>query len=454
MPTLFKKLLFTGVIALFCASSFAQKGVEDGSKFGHGEDSLRCLKNYSLFTEYVKQKAYLDALPSWQIVYNECPLAGKSVYSDGIKIIEYRINKEKDKAKKDELISEMIAIYDQRIKYFGNDRKYNESWIVGRKATSLYKYKKSDRDSRIQIQEWLKQSIDARKTSSEITVLVTYMQNTERMYEAGQAGPEDMVNSYIYVNDILGQMIEKTSKESSKEKISSIKDNVEKLFATSGAADCETIEKIFGPQLAENTENLDWLKMVNKLLARADCEDAQLLYDISENLHVIEPSSSSAYGLARMYLKTQDLDKAVEYYNEAISLEEDPEQKGTFHYQLGLIMYNKGKLADARSNARKAIELRSDWGEPYILIGNLYAQSAKNFGSNEFEHKTAYWAAVDQFVKAKSVDSNSAAKANELIKLYSQYFPGTEEIFFNGLTVGSSYKLGGWINTSTKVRAK
>ena len=123
MPTLFKKLLFTGVITLFCASSFAQKGIEDGSKYGHGEDSLRCLKNLSLFSEYVKQKSYADALPSWEIVYNECPLASKRVYTDGVKIKEWQIKTEKDKTQKNAYIDELMAIYDQRIKYFGNDRK-------------------------------------------------------------------------------------------------------------------------------------------------------------------------------------------------------------------------------------------------------------------------------------------------------------------------------------------
>ncbi len=71
-------------------------------------------------------------------------------------------------------------------------------------------------------------------------------------------------------------------------------------------------------------------------------------------------------------------------------------------------------------------------GDPYILIGNLYAASAKNFGSNEFEHKTAYWVAVDMFYKAKSVDAEVATKANELISIYSKHFPGTEQIFFQG----------------------
>jgi tetratricopeptide (TPR) repeat protein len=368
--------------------------------------------------------------------------------------MDWRIKKEKDKAKKEELFQQLMGIYDKRIKYFGNHKRYNENYILGRKAVKLLAYKKAKPEARTQANEWLEKSINGQKYRSEAAVLATYLTNTVDMYKNNQSNAESVVNSYIKVNDIITKQISLSKKEKTKAKLGEIKANVEKLFATSGAADCETIEKIFAPQLAKNKENLDWLKLVNKLLARANCEDAQLLYDVSESLHVIEPSSSSAYGLARMYLKSQDLNKAVDYYNEAISLEEEADQKGTYHYQLGLIKFNQGKLAEARANARKAIELRANWGDPYILIGNLYATSAKNFGENEFEHKTAYWAAVDQFAKAKSVDVSVNNKANELIGIYSQHFPGTEEIFFQGLTIGASYTVGGWIGVTTKVRAK
>ena len=45
------------MVTMLCALSlgttavFAQKGVEDGSRFGHGEDSLRCLQ---MFRPYKK----------------------------------------------------------------------------------------------------------------------------------------------------------------------------------------------------------------------------------------------------------------------------------------------------------------------------------------------------------------------------------------------------------------
>jgi len=454
MSRIFTKIFITGMITLFAANTFAQKGVEDGSQYGHGEDSVRCLRNLSLFSEYVKQKSYADAIPSWEIAFNECPSSHVKIYTDGIKIMEYRIKKEKDEAKKEQLFQLLLKVYDQRIKYFGDSKKYGEDYIMGAKALTLLKYKKTEPEAQKLAKEWLEKSIAGSKNTTQGAILAAYMTNTVALYRGSFVGAEDVVKSYITVSDITSAQITASKKAEDKAELTSLKEDLEKVFASSGAADCETIEKIFGPQLAENKANLDWLKLVNKLLARANCEDAQLLYDVSESLHVIEPSSSSAYGLARMYLKSQDLDKAVEYYNEAISLEEEADQKGTFYYQLGLIKFNQGKLTESRTMAQKAIELKENWGDPYILIGNLYATSAKSFGTKEFEHKTAYWAAVDQFIKAKSIDESVAAKANELIGIYSKYFPGTEEIFFEGKAEGDSYSVGGWIGVTTKVRAK
>ncbi len=37
---------------------YAQKGVEDGSRYGHGQDSINTLRNISIYGEFVKTKNY------------------------------------------------------------------------------------------------------------------------------------------------------------------------------------------------------------------------------------------------------------------------------------------------------------------------------------------------------------------------------------------------------------
>ena len=58
------------VLSLGTTASFAQTGASDGSRFGHGEDSIRCLKNISIYTEYVKTNNFKDAYTPWMSVFN------------------------------------------------------------------------------------------------------------------------------------------------------------------------------------------------------------------------------------------------------------------------------------------------------------------------------------------------------------------------------------------------
>ena len=96
--------MVTALLALSLSATavFAQKGVEDGSRFGHGQDSLNCLQNISIYTEYVKTNNFKDAYPSWKAVFDEAPWAQIATYTNGAKILRALIAAEKDGAKQKE----------------------------------------------------------------------------------------------------------------------------------------------------------------------------------------------------------------------------------------------------------------------------------------------------------------------------------------------------------------
>ena len=65
-----------------------------------------------------------------------------------------------------------------------------------------------------------------------------------------------------------------------------------------------------------------------------------------------------------------------------------------------------------------------------------------------------YWAAVDKFIKAKTVEPDLTDEANKFIDAYRPFFPDKETIFFYGLKEGDTYTVECWINEKTTVRAK
>ena len=115
-------------------------------------------------------------------------------------------------------------------------------------------------------------------------------------------------------------------------------------------------------------------------------------------------------------------------------------------------MLKEGRGEQGRVYARKAIELDRTDGEPYMIIGYLYASAGKDCNANPLQAKAVYWAAVDQFVKAKTVDPSIAAKANEMIRDYSKMFPTSEDAFFYNVFEGDEYQVECWINETTKAR--
>ena len=107
---------------------------------------------------------------------------------------------------------------------------------------------------------------------------------------------------------------------------------------------------------------------------------------------------------------------------------------------------------DEADNALEVLKLNPNNGTALMLIGKAYANSASNYGEDDFDHASVFWAAVDKFQKAKQVDPAMTEEADKLIGIYSQHFPSKDEAFFRSVTDGATVKIGSWINESTKAR--
>ena len=158
----------------------------------------------------------------------------------------------------------------------------------------------------------------------------------------------------------------------------------------------------------------------------------------------------------------KDYVKAAAFFKQALSLleqEEDDENLDENAANLELFLakayFGAGDFSSARVHAKKAASHKSGWGEPYMLIGDMYVESIKKCtDETDGKLKTPYWVAVDMYKKAKSVDASVAGKASAQIAKYSQYFPAKSDAFFYNLTEGSDYTVGCWINETTKVRVQ
>ena len=449
------KLIAVMIFALGLTTK-AQTGLESGTQYGYGEDSATCLMSYSLFSEYAKQKNYADAMKPWTYCFENAPAAGKGIYIYGVNIVKWEIKNAKTKDEKNEKIEKLMRVYDQRIKYFGDSPKYPEAYILGKKAIDYKTLKRSSMVAQKQSYDWLEQAIEGLGANVTPLFLNHYMALSFSFYSQDEITGERMITDYEMIQGKLDKIAARGGKYG--DMASAMKVSFEQSFANSGAADCNTLEQMYRAKYEANPADAELLAKLLDLFDKTECTDSELYYKASESMHKINPTSASAAGVAKMYLAQDNSDKAMIYFHEAVSLEVDDVRKAQYLYTIAYITFSKNNdFVKARQLALQAVGANPQWGEPYILIGKMYAQSAQKqkLGKKDIENQAGYWASVDMFSKAKRVDPECAAEANQLIKIYSNYFPTKEEIFFEpDYEAGKSAKVGGWIGKSTVVRSR
>ncbi len=473
--SLFIIALAAAIPAMACAKK-PKKGevepqVEEQQVMDEGEDPViteECLQNVSLFNQSVKNKQFADAYEPWWEVYNNCPNANKAIYSQGTKILEWKFENAASDAEKDEIRKLILQLHDKRMRYFGDDPKYPKAYILGQKALDYCTYFPED-ELKEKAYGWLKQSIEGMGNNSQILVLSKTMDLSYGLYKSNpDKYGEQIINDYQLVSGILSaQAQDPTNKNAAA--AASNKDRVDQIFASSGAADCAKLDEIYASIVAANATNLETLTKIAKLYQRVKCTESEAYFAACEYSHKLQPTEESAAGCARMAMKKGDYRLAIDYFEQAISMsdsdEDDDDYPEDYLVSIAKIYFDQFKnYPQARTYARRSLDRLSENSEPsdrsrcYILIGMCYAAS-QPYSAPDYPaakaailNKSVFWAAVDQFQKAKKADPSNT-DVDKLIAAYSKYFPTKEEMFdLPGEFGGATFTVGGWINETTICR--
>ena len=469
----------------------------ENDKFGISKNE--CLMTYSNLKQSINRKDYKTAYVFWHEMYKYYPKY-KGAYSKGDFLMRTRIKnvhneaveafknakkaQEENKieeanefaeqqkrlmAEKELWIDSLLLVYDQRIKYLGDDKNYGTGYLIGKKGSYVYEYRK---DSALnEAYELLKKSIKIQKENSLYTVIKDYFDASMDLVKAGKIGPQVMVNDYNTSTDILKKSTEKFTGYLEKEKKKSkpdtkkiknwekivtnntkVSEYITKYFASSEYSKCEYLIPAFKEQFNENKADKEWLKTVTGILSWKDCTDDPFYGETAEALYNLETSADAAFKLALFYLKKENYSEAGKYFEEAYTQEEDGETKAEYYYYAAVVSFAQNKFSNARSLALKAAGLKASYGKPYVLIAKLYAASAGSCGTDKFEKSAVYWAAVDKLIKAKNIDPSVSEEANKLINRYSSRYPNSEEGFMRGIYKGNAYKVNCWIQENTTAR--
>ena len=446
------KLIFSAILACGAVSVSAQTGAQDGSRFGKGEDSLRCIKNISLYEPYAKAKNYKDALEFWELAYTECPASSKNLYIYGVKIVEWQIANEKDPAKRKALVDKLMGVYDQRIKYFGDDSKWPTTRLLGNKAVDYLTYMGADADYQ-KAYDWLRESVADRQGASSPEVLKEYVSTAAALFKANPDNRETYLQTFMDGIEYL-DAYQQNATPAMSEYVEQVKLALNQQLALSGAADCEALESMYKPLVEQKKDDLKFLRQTLSILRRSKCQECDVYFIASNYAHKIEPTMESAQGLAQQAYKKEDYSKAISYFEEAEKMATVAADKAEIDMNIASIYFKRHNYPQARAYALRSLGEVANQSTPYILIATMYANDARNiYPDDPIKAQAVYYAAVDKLEKARSVDSSRAGEISTLIASYRRHFPSNEEIFMNpDLEKGKVITIGGWIQERTVVR--
>ena len=120
---------------MFSTTIIAQDSSTD-LKFGPNKEV--CEENLSIYTEFYKQKNYVDAYNPWAYLFNNAPKRTKNIYLHGPKIIKGVLKTLDAPSRREGLIDTLVMVYDQRNTYYPG----KEAYVMGLKGADMYKYKK------------------------------------------------------------------------------------------------------------------------------------------------------------------------------------------------------------------------------------------------------------------------------------------------------------------------
>jgi tetratricopeptide (TPR) repeat protein len=401
------------------------------------EDRAKAEEKNALYTDNFKQGNYRKAADHLSWLLKNAPNLNPAIYIHGVKIYDGLASEASDAAQKVVFQDSVLALYDLRIKYFGD-----EADVLNRKAFDAYKYYKGDKTRYEELYQLYKSTYELNGNNVMNNNLLSYMDVVRRYkVSGGSITDEEVLDVYEEIVKIINFKI---SKGKNVERLKSYLDNVNSLLVSTIDVDCEFVENTLGPKLEAEPDNLKLAKNILRLGFAGKCMDSEAFMAGAKVVQKHEPE----YGLAKLIGQSaaskKDFDTAIKYLEESIELTDDNIKKGDSYYSLAIIQMNLAKKVSARDYARKSVSADPTNKDAYKLIGNLYYNSFDDCkkGENPIYDKAVYMAAYKMFQLAGDDSGMSRARAQ---------FPTREEIFTWDIEEGSSHKVGCWINEAVTI---
>lgn len=413
-----------------------------------GIDSAESKAKYVKYRAYFEQGKYAEAYPLWKYVFINAPCATEQLLADGHYMLDYLASYETTVKRRTEMVDTMVLVYNYRLKLYPKDR----GTILEKKGYSLSRLSLNNtKADSLKILSYFEEAYKLNNGSMQYYSITPFFQYSKYALKQGDKSLDDFIKLFFELSDVAAKGVARGG--SYEEYWRNAEQNL--LAIAQDVLNCDKLVPYYTEKFNADPQNLELIKGAMSMLESKNCDDAAIYDSMLEKLAEIEPGYEVNLRIAKKARKKGQYQKALSYYQKAIDGADSASKKIDPLYEMALMsLNNMNNCSQARSYARQILAINPNYGMAYIVIGDAYAKCNSGVDPT-FDDASVYWAAVDQYNKAKAVDASVASLASSRISSYTSRFPKSEKIFFvPNVNEGDSYKIGGWINETTIVRAR
>lgn len=413
---------------------------------------------FVLYKDYFGLGKYKEALPLWRQAYTLAPGSNgrvKSHFDDGVTLYADLISKSTDRDLQQKYMDTINQIYAKRELCFPVDADY-----YGQKGFDYY-YKLKDYVDEQTIYDIFKKSIDMSPDKVPYFIINPF---TKVLYDKVNAGTADNKEASSYAIKMTNAVKNglATCKGAACDSWNIINEYAPDLLGSlegvDGFYDCNYYTDKYFAAFQSSPEDCEVINTALSRMLRGGCdengENITLIKQAKEDKCFTPPPPPGLLRQAYDAYQAGNYTLAVQLFNQYVIENDDPEKQAKYTLLIAKIYYGDIKnYPKSREYAKKAANYKSGWGEPFILIGKLYASSGPLCGPGRgWDSQIVTWPAIDMFQYAKKIDPAVAVEANKWINTYSKYMPNKEDIFIRSIKAGSTYRVPCWIQENTIVR--
>jgi len=427
-------------------------------KFTDAPNSGQTEDNYVIYRDKLKLKDYIGAYELWQEVYKVAPAADgrrNTVITDGIWFAEYFMSQTRDVAEQKKYEDQVFAFYDKLQECYPEG-----GYSYARKGFDAY-FKYTDRYTKKEIYDLFKKAIEIDGDNVGDFILNPLASLVVERHEAGEIDDAEAREMYDFIMNRIKIGVASAKTQEEKDRWAIIEGYAPVRLAyfetVVGFFDCQYFKDKYLPEVEDAIGDYTGLAQLAGYLRFGGCPESdpdlmRIVAEANKARPEVEDPKNSCFQLLSDGKNREAADCLETKYNET----SDEAKKAQYAMVIAKINYSGLRnFPVSRKWARLAAKHKSGWGDPYILIGKLYASSGPLCGPGTgLMSQRVVWVAIDKWNKAKAIDPNTAAEAKKLIGKYAQYMPNKADVFMNPEMVdGQRYTVGCWINETTIVRS-